>query len=83
MDARGVGNSDLFDTGGFSLATLRKIPGLHPQTLAPDSMRRVCRLPCPNCEKVLTLFGIPATREGQPPRSPYDLDMDEADVEPW
>jgi hypothetical protein len=37
MEVRGIGNTDLFDTEGISLATLRKVPGLHLQSLTPDN----------------------------------------------
>jgi hypothetical protein len=83
MEPRGIGNTDLFDTHGILLETIRIIPGWNGHTHQTDNDRHTCQYPCRNCDKVLPHFGVPAERMGDPARSEYDVHMDAAEVHPW
>jgi hypothetical protein len=82
LEVRAIGNTHLFRTEGFSLASLRKVEVRFSST--PNAPFAGCnRYPCKSCRRVLPMFGIPAGLQDGHTSAPYDRDIDTADVQPW
>lgn len=76
MEIRAIGFSNLFNTDGFRLSTLRNILACDSKGQATD--KGPSRYPCDNCREVLSCFGIRA-RAGEE----YDTDIHMADIKPY
>ena len=83
IEPRGLGVTKLFNDNDFCVETLRQVDGRPADSSKPrqtsSRRKRIFRYPCSGCRTLLPIYGVKA---GGLLPTEYDMDMDEADLEP-